>query len=257
MDTRDMPKETIDDWSPEYQKQYIEAVVVRHMVYVEAGTFVMGALANDNKANTNEQTRHRVTLSSFYISKYEVNQSLWEFIMGINPSYCQNFFGTDVHPVESVSWQDCQEFLKKLNSYSIRCGYRFRLPTEAEWEYAARGGKKSRGYIYSGSNNIDDVAWYEYNSGGTSHEVGKKKPNELGLYDMTGNVLEWCQDWYGEYGSQNQNNPTGPSSGSRRINRGGSWYDGPQYCRISYHDGDSPETKLRNIGLRLVMEVVR
>lgn len=186
------------------------------MVYVEGGTFTMGATSEQGSdAYSDESPAHSVTVSDFYIGKYEVTQAQWRAVMGSNPS---NFKGDNL-PVEQVSWNDIQKFITKLNTMT---GKTFRLPTEAEWEYAARGGNQSKGYKYSGSNTLDNVAWY-YNSGGKTHPVGQKQPNELGLYDMSGNVWEWCQDWYGSYSSSSQTNPTGPSSGSYRVLRGGDW----------------------------------
>ncbi|MGN1235878.1 MAG: formylglycine-generating enzyme family protein, partial [Bacteroidaceae bacterium] len=176
----------------------------------------------------------------------EVTQALWTAVMGNNPSY----FKGDNNPVEKVSWNDCQEFITKLNSMT---GQKFRLPTEAEWEFAARGGKKSRGYQYSGSNNISDVAWYCDNSGDNTHAVKTKQPNELGIYDMSGNVFEWCQDWYGDYSSGSQTNPKGPSSGSSRVNRGGGWYCDARYCRSADRFGNPPDYRNFILGLRLVL----
>ena len=150
--------------------------------------------------------------------------------MGSNPS--SNKAGND-YPVENVSWDDCQEFIRKLNA---RTGLNFRLSTEAEWEYAARGGRKSSGYKYSGSNSIGNVAWYDVNSGNKTYPVGRKSPNELGLYDMSGNVWEWCQDWYGKYSSEAQTNPVEPASGGDRVLRGGSYWLNAGYCRVSLRD---------------------
>ena len=215
------------------------------MVYVEGGTFMMGALPNDKDAYRDETPRHQVTLSSFYISKYEVTQELWQAVMGSNPSY---FKGDLQRPVEQVSWNECQTFINKLNALT---GEQFRLPTEAEWEYAARGGQKSRGYLYSGSNSIGDVAWYVDNSNNTTHPVGRKQPNELGLYDMSGNVWEWCEDRYGSYSSSAQTNPAGPSSASRRVYRGGSWSSYARYCRASNRPYHSPDLSYYSLGLRL------
>ena len=165
--------------------------------------------------------------------------------MGSNPSK----FKGDNLPVEQVSWNDIQEFITKLNTMT---GKTFRLPTEAEWEYAARGGNKSKGYKYSGSNTLDNVAWYTNNSSSKTHPVGQKQPNELGLYDMSGNVWEWCQDWYGSYSSSSQTNPTGPSSGSYRVLRGGSWYHFARICRVSYRLNSDPDDRYNLNGFRLV-----
>ena len=217
------------------------------MVYVEGGSFDMGATTEQGSdTEYDEIPVHSVTLSGYYIGKCEVTQELWEAVMGSNPSY---FKGAQ-NPVESVSWNDCQNFIKKLNSLT---GRTFRLPTEAEWEYAARGGKKSRHYKYSGSNNIFDVAWYNRNSGGSTHAVGTKSPNELGIYDMSGNVWEWCSDWYGGYSAGAQTNPQGPSSGSYRVLRGGSWIYDARYCRVSFRNYDDPDHSYSFNGLRLVL----
>ena len=217
------------------------------MMYVKGGTFTMGATSvQGSDAEYDEKPVHSVTLSSFYICKYEVTQALWQAVMGSNPSFRK---GDDL-PVESVSWDDCQTFIRKLNALT---GKNFRLPTEAEWEFAARGGNHSRGYKYAGSNNIETVAWYDGNSGGKTHVVGTKSPNELGLYDMSGNVWEWCQDWYGSYSSASQTNPTGASSGSRRVLRGGSWYSIAWYCRSSYRGSIMPDFCDSGNGLRLVL----
>ena len=217
------------------------------MVRVEAGTFTMGATAEMKNPWNEEKPTHQVTLTNdYYMGKYEVTQALWKAVMGSNPS---NFKGDNL-PVEKVIWNDCQEFISKLNRIT---GKTFRLPTEAEWEYAARGGNKSRGYQYSGSNNLSDVAWYEDNSGNKTHAVGTKQPNELGIYDMTGNVLEWCQDRYGKYSSTSQVNPTGANSGSDRVYRGGSWIGNAWFCRSSYRYGSSPDNRSYALGLRLVL----
>ena len=217
------------------------------MVKVEAGTFMMGATSEMKNPFRNERPVHQVTLTNdYYMGKYEVTQALWEAVMGSNPSY----FKGDNLPVEEVSWNDCQEFISKLNSLT---GRKFRLPTEAEWEYAARGGKKSRGYQYSGNSNISDVAWYDGNSGSKTHPVGTKQANELGIYDMTGNVLEWCQDWYGSYYSSSQTNPTGADSGSGRVYRGGGWGRNAVDCRLSYRSCSTPFYRSSYLGLRLAL----
>ena len=221
--------------------------LINNMVHVEGGTFTMGATSEQGTdADKDEKPAHQVTLSSFSIGKYEVTQEEWEAVMGNNPS---SFKGAK-RPVERVSWNDCQEFIRKLNTMT---GKRFRLPTEAEWEYAARGGNKSIGYKYAGSDNLDRVAWYDSNSGNSTHDIGQKSPNELGLYDMSGNVWEWCQDWYDGYSSNSQTNPSGPSSGSNRVFRGGSWYPDAWYCRVSYRRGHSPGSTIDNLGLRLAL----
>ena len=218
------------------------------MVYVEGGSFDMGATTEQGgDANSDEYPVHSVTLSEYYIGRCEVTQELWEAVMGSNPS-C--FIGAQ-KPVERVSWYECQEFVSRLNSLT---GRTFRLPTEAEWEYAARGGKKSSHYKYSGSGNIGNVAWYKDNSGSSStHPVGTKSPNELGIYDMSGNVWEWCSDSYGDYGAGAQTNPQGPSSGSFRVLRGGSWYNSARRCRVSNRNGDDPDLSDYFNGLRLVL----
>ncbi|MGN0033120.1 MAG: SUMF1/EgtB/PvdO family nonheme iron enzyme [Candidatus Limimorpha sp.] len=217
------------------------------MVYVEGGTFEMGGTTEQGgDAYDDEYPVHSVTLSDYYIGKYEVTQELWKAVMGSNPS---EFKGAD-NPVENVSWNDCQEFVAKLNKLT---GKTFRLPTEAEWEYAARGGKNSCHYKYSGSNNIDDVAWYSSNSGETTHPVGTKAANELGIYDMSGNVEEWCSDWYGSYSSGAQTNPQGPSSGSCRVLRGGSWRSSARNCRVSARNGGDPGGRSDSYGLRLAI----
>ena len=217
------------------------------MMYVKGGTFIMGATSEQGSdAYGNEKPTHRVTLSSFYIGKYEVTQALWKAVMGNNPSKMKG----DNLPVETVSWNDCQDFIRKMNALT---GKNFRLPTEAEWEFAARGGNNSRGYKYAGSNNIGDVAWYDNNSGSKTHVVGTKSPNELGIYDMSGNVWEWCQDWFGSYSSASQTNPTGASSGSNRVLRGGCCGRSAWYCRSSLRIIGTPDGRNDGFGLRLVL----
>ena len=217
-----------------------------NMVWVEGGTFRMGATSEQGSEISDEKPVHSVTLSGYYIGKTEVTQALWQAVMGSNPCY---FEGDDL-PVEQVSWDDCQEFIRKLNSLT---GQNFRLPTEAEWEFACRGGNNSRGYKYSGSNYIDNVAWYDGNSGDKTHPVATKSPNELGIYDMSGNVWEWCADWYGDYSSGRQTNPKGPYGGSGRVNRGGSWYNFARNCRSSIRIDDYPTYRDDLLGLRLAL----
>ena len=217
------------------------------MIKVEGGTFQMGATSEQGSDTyDDEKPVHSVTLSDYYIGETEVTQELWEAVMG---STLSNFKGSQ-KSVGFVSWHDCKEFITKLNELT---GKNFRLPTEAEWEYAARGGNKSKGYKYSGSNTIDDVAWYYDNSGNETHKVKTKLPNELGIYDMSGNVLEWCEDWYGDYSSGSQTNPTGPSSGSYRVHRGGSWHFIARGCRVSLRFNDNPDSRIMYNGLRLCL----
>ncbi len=216
------------------------------MIGVQGGTFTMGATSEQGlDAFNDEKPAHQVTLSTFSIGETEVTQELWQAVMGQNPS-C---FRGPRRPVEMVSLEDCQNFIRELNSLTSR---RFRLPTEAEWEYAARGGRKSNGYKYSGSSAIDKVAWYDGNSGSETHDVATKCANELGLYDMSGNVWEWCQGWYGSFSSRSQTNPTGPSSGTYRMRRGGSVGSGARRCRVSNRISYSPSlSELDDLGLRL------
>ena len=220
---------------------------------VQGGTFRMGATAEQgSEAESDEKPVHDVTLSSYYMGQTEVTQALWQAVMGKNPS---NFKSDSRQPVEQVSWKDCQQFVEKLNKMLAGelGGRKFRLPTEAEWEYAARGGQKSKGYKYSGSNDLNSVAWYTSNSGSKTHPVATKQSNELGLYDMTGNVWEWCEDWYGSYTSSAQTNPTGASSGSIRVYRGGSWFNSAEFCRVSFRNRFTPACRGSRLGLRLAL----
>ena len=217
-----------------------------NMIKVDGGTFTMGATSEQKDSDKDEKPKHQVTLSSYYIGETEVTQALWTAVMGNNPSE----FNGDNLPVDNVSWEDCQTFIGKLNDLT---GKSSRLPTEAEWEYAARGGNRSNHTQYSGGSMIDDVAWYRGNSGNKTHSVKTKKPNELGLYDMSGNVYEWCQDWYGSYGSNAQTNPTGPDSGSRRVVRGSSWGGSDRFCRTSSRHDISPGNHYFHLGLRLAL----
>ena len=228
-------------------KEYTVNGVRFKMIAVACGTFTMGATSEQQNPEADEKTTHTVTLSDYYIGETEVTQELWAAVMGDNPS---ELTGNMQRPVEYVNWYDCQTFIQKLNELT---GANFRLPTEAEWEYAARGGRNSRGYQYSGSNNLGDVAWYYDNSSNTMHPVKTKSPNELGIYDMSGNVYEWCQDWKGCYSSSSQTNPTGPSTGSHRVLRGGSWDSSACYCRTAYRYEDLPGSGGYYIGLRLAL----
>ncbi|MBQ9509678.1 MAG: formylglycine-generating enzyme family protein [Bacteroidales bacterium] len=238
--------------------------VTFRMIRVDGGTFTMGATSEQGSdADSDETPAHSVTLSTYYIGETEVTQELWQEVMGSNPSY----FKGSRRPVEKVSWEDCQDFIRRLNQ---RTGKNFRLPTEAEWEYAARGGRKSYGSKYAGGSSVDDVAWYWVNSGDSrlsgswdwdrikanncqTHPVATKRANELGLYDMSGNVWEWCQDWYGNYSSSSQTNPQGPSSGSYRVYRGGCWRIIAGSCRVSFRRSGAPSFRYHILGLRLAL----
>ena len=216
-----------------------------NMIRVDGGTFMMGGTEEQgSEARDNEKPAHQVTLSTYLIGETEVTQALWQAVMGSNPS---NFKG-DNRPVEGVSWEDCQDFIQELNAAT---GKQFRMPTEAEWEFAARGGNNSRKTMYSGSNTCDEVAWNSHN-GLVTCAVKTRASNELGIYDMSGNVSEWCQDWFGGYSSDSQSNPKGPLSGKFRIHRGGNCHERESFCRVSKRFMQSPTLK-GYIGLRLVL----
>ena len=218
------------------------------MITVEPGTFTMGPHNNDTANNSYETPAHQVTLTNRYsIGETEVTQALWEAVMGSNPS---EFTGNLNRPVEMITWNDCQTFITKLNQMT---GQQFRLPTEAEWEFAARGGNRSNDYIYAGSNTLNDVAWNQNNSSSQTHPVATKAPNELGLYDMSGNVFEWVQDWENSYTSEPQTNPTGPATGGDKMIRGGSHSYSVGSCRVASRYGDSPTNKWNDQGLRLAL----
>ena len=211
------------------------------MIYVEGGTFAMGS----NSGESDERPVHNVTLDSYYVGETEITQAQWRAVMGSNPSR----YTGDNRPVENVSWNDAQAFCKKLSELT---GKRYVLPTEAQWEYAARGGNQSKGYTYSGSNNIEEVAIYYYNSRNGHSNVKSKKPNELGIYDMSGNVYEWCSDWKGSYSSSSQTNPQGPTSGSYRVLRGGGWSSNASYCRVADRNSNGPSGTESYYGFRVV-----
>ena len=229
------------------------------MIFVKGGTFQMGSYSGVD----NEKPVHSVTVSDFYMGEFEVTQSLWQEVMGTtvyqqrdkaNTSWSMYGVGAN-YPMYYVNHIEAEEFCGRLNQRfrgQLPAGYSFALPTEAEWEYAARGGNKTNAYTYAGSNYLSDVGWYTDNSSGSSHAVGMKRANELGLYDMSGNVWEWCADWYGSYGSSSQTNPRGPASGSARVLRGGSWIGSASYCRAANRSINCPGYRYDD-GFRLAL----
>lgn len=244
------PEETVSNYTETVNDANFE------MVGVKGGTFRMG----DKNGEINESPVHEVSLKNFYIGRTEVTQALWRAVMGTGlaeqrdkarpgePLYGEG----DEYPMYYVSWEDCQEFISKLNSQT---GKNYRLPTEAEWEFAAREGEPEENYNYSGSNVIGKVAWYDSNSEQSTHPVGGKAPNKLGIYDMSGNVWEWCSDWYGDYNSDAETDPSGPSSGAGRVSRGGAWdFDGP-YCRNTFRDKVPPSDSNHSLGFRLAADL--
>ena len=228
------------------------------MVYVEGGSYNMGCTGEQGSdCDDDEKTVRYVTVSDFYIGQFEITQAQWQAVMGTsvyqqrdkaNTQWPMRGTGND-YPMYYVSWEEAKEFCRRL---SQQTGKTYRLPTEAEWEYAARGGKKTQNSKYAGGFSLDYVGWYTSNSGGKTHPVGTKAANELDLYDMSGNVYEWCEDWYGDYRSYDTDNPTGASSGSYRVSRGGGWGNGAAGCRVSNRGGDSPGNRDFNLGFRVV-----
>lgn len=258
-------EEIVNDLSDSSQfREFIVNGVKFKMIHVEGSTFEMGATSEQaDDAFDEELPVHSVTLSDYLIGETLVTQELWNVVMGTTVRQQREKAnkakidwrllgeGRD-YPMYFISWDDCQEFIEELNALT---GEHFRLPTEAEWEYAARGGKKSRRYKYSGSEDINEVAWCGDNIYGETHPVGKKKANELEIYDMNGNVWEWCEDWYGEdyYSDLHQANPEGPGDGSDRVIRGGSWNELPWNCRVSFRSGRTPGTRDNDLGFRLAL----
>lgn len=233
------------EWEEQLRKKTI-AGFAQDMVKVESDTFSMGAAGGER----DEMPVHTVKLSSYLIGRYEVTQLQWTMVMGSNPSQFSNCANC---PVENVSWQDTQAFIAKLNELT---GKQFRLPTESEWEFAARGGRKRQAYAFSGSETIDAVGWYDKNSEDKTHPVGQKQPNQLGLYDMTGNVFEWCADLYGSYPYAGiVTDPQGASNGTRRVLRGGSWNYDAGSNRITYRANGMPDKHLSSIGFRLAASI--
>ena len=228
------------------------------MIWVEGGDFLMGCTSEQSNCDSDEQNVRRVIVDGFYIGMLEVTQSQWEKVVGTSISQQRNKKGSDYslygvgpdYPMYYVSWDEAMEFCRLLSN---KTGRTYTLPTEAQWEYAARGGNKNEGAKYAGSNMIDAVAWYTDNSGGSTHIVGSKRANALGIYDMSGNVWEWCKDWYASsYVSYDTNNPVGPSSGSDRVNRGGGWNNGASYCRVASRNYYSPGFRYGGFGFRVV-----
>jgi formylglycine-generating enzyme required for sulfatase activity len=222
------------------------------MVFVEGGTFTMGCTPEQKDCNFTSMPAHQVTLNDFYIGKYEITQAQWEAIME-SPSHSKNKGAN--RPMEKINWQDAQKFIRALNR---KTGLKYRLPTNAEWEYAARGGNKSKGYRYSGSDNLDEVAW-DGKKSETTYDVGTKKPNELGIYDMSGSINEWVSDWYEDYTAEPQNNPKGPETGEHHVLRGGDWINTELhfFCianRVKFWD--IPE-RLPIIGFRLAHDKIK
>jgi len=234
------------------------------MIFVQGGTFRMGCTAEQGDDCWDEEKPvHQVTVSSFSMGKYEITQRQWESLMGTTiwqqrdkaandryeePDHLPIHGDGKDYPVYYVSWDDAQEFITRLNAAT---GKQYRLPTEAEWEYAARGGAKSNGFKYSGSNHLDEVAWYWDNNSETAHPVGEKMPNELGIYDMSGNVWEWCHSWYENYAYSSKSYSENAPAGTPRTVRGGSWYNVAEDARVSFRNSDLPENRRALVGFRL------
>lgn len=241
-------------------KDYTETAwnINMKMVWVEGGDFLMGCTSEQGSScNTDEQNVRRVTVDGYYIAMVEVTQSQWEKVMGTtiyqqkSKTGGSNVYGTGPdYPMYYVSWEEAMDFCRQLNQ---KTGRKYTLPTEAQWEYAARGGKNPDGTKYAGRSSVDAVAWYDGNSGSSTHPVATKQPNALGLYDMSGNVWEWCRDWYSAgYAGYDTNNPQGPESGSLRVNRGGGWSNNASYCRVSYRNYLTPSSRNSYLGFRVV-----
>lgn len=230
------------------EKIFKEPLTGMEFVFIKGGCYDMGDTFGDGE--TDEKPVHNVCINDFYMGKHEVTQKQWETIMGSNPSDFSSC--GDSCPVEMVSWNDTQEFIQKLNGTT---GKSYRLPTEAEWEYAARSGGKKEKYAGTGSDSdLNNYAWYGSNSDYETHPAGQKKPNGLGIHDMSGNVYEWCHDWFGSdyYKKRLRDNPQGPSFDNKRVFRGGSWLNEPQLLRASDRNGDDPSVRNRRVGLRLI-----
>jgi formylglycine-generating enzyme required for sulfatase activity len=224
--------------------------VTMELALIPAGEFPMGSPNSDRDASSNEKPRHRVRITRpFYLGQCEVTQEQWQAVMGYNASR----FNAPENPVEEVSWDDCQAFLSKLNERYGRTGATFRLPTEAEWEYACRAGSSTRWCFGDDEGSLEDYAWYSASSAGSTHPVGRKRPNAWGLYDVHGNVGEWCADWYASsyYRTSPSSDPRGPKSGRVRVLRGGSWLDAARDTRSAYRFGGAPGSCYRGVGFRV------
>ena len=228
------------------QRQVINDLLAQ-LIFVDGGTFSLGCIESlDSLCTEYEKPIQRVTLSPYYISQHEVTQILWSNISGSNPNSLKN----NNYPVTNVSWNDIQDFIKQLNHLT---SLHFALPTEAQWEFAAKGGNKSKHTIYSGHKDIKKVAWFIENSNRMYHAVGKLNPNELNLFDMSGNVWEWCSDYYAPYTPEDKTDPTGPKTGNSRVYRGDSWLDNQLYTRITYRNNGTPNQKMNCLGFRLIL----
>lgn len=252
------PQPSVQSQTQQYYVEDAGCGLNMRMIYVEGGTFQMGATPEQGSdAASDEKPVHSVTLEGYYIAECEVTQEQWQKIMGTTIYQQRDKANTEWsiegngpnYPMYYVSWHEAQKFCGILSEIT---GKTYMLPTEAQWEYAARGGNKSKGYKYSGSNYVETVAWYSSNGGSTNHPVKGKKANELGLYDMSGNVYEWCYDWYDSYSASSQSNPTGASSGQYRVLRGGSWGGSASYCRISNRHYSTPTFRFNDNGFRVV-----
>ncbi|MBP1673240.1 MAG: Sulphatase-modifying factor protein [Bacteroidetes bacterium] len=228
------------------QRKHISNLLSQ-LIFVNEGSFLMGSDPTiDTMCSKYEVPRHNVQVSSFFISKYEITQILFHELMGYNP----NTYRNNNYPMTNISWNEANQFIKKLNH--VTCLH-FELPTEAQWEYAAKGGNKSKQTLFAGNKDINKVAWYKSNSNGLFQKVGTLAPNELDLCDMSGNVWEWCRDFYAPYTPDSQVNPTGPATGTTRVYRGGSWIDNVNYTRITYRNSGNPDLKMNCLGFRVVL----
>ncbi len=237
--------------NPESGTRFIvtESAIDLEMVHVQGGGFMMGCLPEkDNACKRNELPAHEQIIASFYIGKFEITQDQWKKVMGSLPD---RFDGCGLCPIVDVSWHDIQLFLRKLNEL---CGKQFRLPTEAEWEYAAKGGLSSKGYRFAGSENLDEVAWYADNSNQKTNPVGTKLPNELGLFDMTGNVWEWCEDRYGFYEYRNVPMAKREDIGIERVTRGGACDSFNESCRLVFRSSANPDARSFTLGFRVALD---